>query len=392
MQRCDAKRPCTTCILGKGISECVYDNENDPQSADVYPSNSADDHPSGQHLGGADLVEIPTVTSARSSAELNLIHSTSDTTRVVIHEPPALQVFRTDRVPHGRSLGPAPVRRSSFEQHISLNLNLSISVVSSFLLPTLPPELRIPLSFLGEEKLQVQFSETDVTDLDMRGCVLGYGSSATNSPSDISRLWVLIRLPKFGVKFNRRRLDALIRGDQSGTVLHPLFVCATQVYGMQFIPGVDNTPAMVMFCARRTQVGWEHLAELFKGKDDWVKLQATLLIASGYIFARMTQMGLLYIQKGCDLIKVGKLQFVPTCGRPPEFSEELHEILVSLSQTMYWANYLFLMCGGPEPHATYKLEKEFRHELPVGEIASIVYIELIFCYSKLIRFSSRSVP
>ena len=318
--------------------------------------------------------------------------STSDATRVMTYKLPAPQVFEADQVLYGHPSGRALVHGSAFEQPISLGSDPVVYTPSSFPLLTNPPELRIPLSFLGEEKLQVQFSETDVTDLDMRGCVLGYGSSATNSPSDISRLWVLIRLPKFGVKFNRRRLDALIRGDQSGTVLHPLFVCATQVYGMQFIPGVDNTPAMVMFCARRTQVGWEHLAELFKGKDDWVKLQATLLIASGYIFARMTQMGLLYIQKGCDLIKVGKLQFVPTCGPPPEFSEELHEILVSLSQTMYWANYLFLMCGGPEPHATYKLEKEFRHELPVGEIASIVYIELIFCYSKLIRFSSRSVP
>ena len=159
---------------------------------------------------------------------------------------------------------------------------------------------------------------------------------------------------------------------------------------MQFIPDVEDTPAMVLFCARRTQVGWEHLAELFKGKDYGVKVQAVLLIASGYTFARMTQMALLYIQKGCDFIKIGKLQLVPICGRPPEFSEDLHETLVSLSQIMYWANYLFLMCGGPEPHATFKLEKEFRHELPVGEITAVfLYMELIFCSSKLIRFSLR---
>ena len=358
----------------------------------IRPSHNTDGHPSGQDLGSADPLKVPPLISTGLPARLSPTPSTSDATRVVTYKLSAPQVFEADQVLYGHPSGRALVHGSAFEQPISLGSDPVVYTPSSFPLLTNPPELRIPLSFLGEEKLQVQFSEIDVTDLDMRGCVLGYGSSATNSLSDISRLWVLPRLFKFGVLFNRKKLDALILGDQTSTVLHPFFVCAIQLYGMQFIPGVDDMPTMVLFCARRTQVGWEHLAELFKGKDYWAKVQATLLIASGNTFLRMIQVALLYIQKGCDLVKIGKLQFVPACGRPPEFSEELHEILVSLSQIMYWANYLFLMCGGPEPQATYKLEKEFRHELPVGEVASIMHIELIFCHSKLIRFSSRSVP
>ena len=134
---------------------------------------------------------------------------------------------------------------------------------------------------------------------------------------------------------------------------------------------MHDTSAMVRFHARRAQTAWESLAELFKGNDYRTKLHAASLVVSSHVYLCMPQLALLYIQKCCDFIKAGNLQFVPTCGRPPAFSEDLHETLVALSQTIYWANYLFLMCGGPEPRATARLEKEFRQELLVGEITSI---------------------
>jgi len=136
----------------------------------------------------------------------------------------------------------------------------------------------------------------------------------------------------------------------------------------------------------------ESLAELFKGNDYGASLQLAVLVAAGHVYLRMPQMTILYIQKSCDFAKAGNLQFVPTYGRPPEFSEGLHETLPSLSQAIYWVNFLFLMRGGPEPHATAELEMEFRWELPVGKITSIfLYVELIFHCSELIRFSSRFV-
>jgi len=125
---------------------------------------------------------------------------------------------------------------------------------------------------------------------------------------------------------------------------------------------------MLKFYARRAQIVLECLAELLKGKDYRTTLQSLTMTTSSYLLIRMMQTGQLYVQKSCDLIEAGCLRFIPTCGHPPEFSEELHETLVALSQTIYGANYLYLMRGGPEPHATANLEREFRHELQVGGI------------------------
>lgn len=192
-------------------------------------------------------------------------------------------------------------------------------------------------------------------------------------PLLLSRLWVLPRLPKLGVKLTHKKLNAFVRGDQSGTVLNRGFVCGAHVLGMLFSPDVEDTPTMVRFYARRTQIALECLAELFKGKDYRTTLQSVMMTTSSYLLIHMTQTAILYIQKSCDLIKAGNLRFVPTCGRPPEFSEELHETLANLSQVVYWANYLYLMQGGPEPRATADLEKEFRQELPVGGLTYILH-------------------
>ena len=187
-------------------------------------------------------------------------------------------------------------------------------------------------------------------------------------------------------------MDALLHGDLSGTVLDRAFVCGSHVLGMMASAGTNETPAMVLFHARRVQTAWESLAELFKGNNYRTKVQAAALVVSSHVYMCMPQMALLYIQKSCEFIKAGNLRFVPICGRPPEFSEDLHETLVALSQTVYWANYMFLMRGGPEPRATAKLEKEFRQELPVGEFTSLfLRIELMLFYSKFIPSSSRSV-
>ena len=184
----------------------------------------------------------------------------------------------------------------------------------------------------------------------------------------VSRLWALPRFLKFGIQLSHEKLDALIRGDQSDTVVDRFFVYGSHALGMPYCMHTDDTPAMVRLLAMRSQLCWERLAELVKGKNDKLKVQVTLIVATTNIYVRLVQSAAFYIQKCCDFINAGNMQFVPTYGRPPEFSEELHETLVALSQTIYWANYLFLMCGGPEPRATAKLEKEFRQDLPVGNL------------------------
>ena len=159
---------------------------------------------------------------------------------------------------------------------------------------------------------------------------------------------------------------ALLCGDQSGTVLNPAFVRGAHLLGMALSSDAKHTPAMALLFARRSQTAAEYLAEVLGGNDSRVKVQLAIMVASSWILLRMAQTGTVFIQKSCDFIEAGNLRFVPACGRPPEFSEDLHETLVALSQTIYWANYMFLMYGGPEPRATAKLEREFRQELPVG--------------------------
>ena len=80
-------------------------------------------------------------------------------------------MLETDHVRHGYPSRLGPARGNSFENDISP----SISIISSFLPPRIPPEPRIPLSFLGEENLQV--SDASTTDLDMRWCVFGLPDS-----------------------------------------------------------------------------------------------------------------------------------------------------------------------------------------------------------------------
>ena len=138
----------------------------------MYTLHNTDGHLSEQYLVGADPIDIPTAASAHSSAKPSLLPSSSDATRVVAYEPSALQALDAEWVPHGRSSELVLVRRNLLERSIYPGSNPYIPTTSSFPSPTIPPEPHIPLSFLGEEKLRVQTSTIDATDLDMRSCVL----------------------------------------------------------------------------------------------------------------------------------------------------------------------------------------------------------------------------
>jgi len=133
-----------------------------------------------------------------------------------------------------------------------------------------------------------------------------------------------------------------------------------------------KSASQLRFYMRRVHTARESLAGHIGTKAYEAAVRALIVAASSSILVRMKQVGIFYIQQCCDTIEAGNLHFVPTTGHPPEFSEDLHENLVALSQTIYWANYFFLMRGGPEPRATVNLEKEFRRELPVGDVTSIL--------------------
>ena len=51
-------------------------------------------------------------------------------------------------------------------------------------------------------------------------------------------------------------MDAIMRGDKSGTVLHRSFVCGAETLGIVASRNMGTTPAMVRFHARQVQAAW----------------------------------------------------------------------------------------------------------------------------------------
>jgi hypothetical protein len=187
-------------------------------------------------------------------------------------------------------------------------------------------------------------------------------------------------------------MDMVTCGDVSGTTLPCSLVCRAETLGIVASRDMYTTPAMVRFQAREIQATWKSLTDLLKVNDERAKVRGTSSALPGFIYTHMPETALRYIQEYCDFVQAGNVQPAPPHGRPQEFSEDFRETSVALSQTIYWANYLFLMRGGPVPRTIAKFETEFRQKLPVGDIISILsHIEFIFHRSKPIRLFSRSV-
>ena len=127
-----------------------------------------------------------------------------------------------------------------------------------------------------------------------------------------------------------------------------------------------NAPAASELPAKYSQFAWEEIAKIQEGNDNFLKAQAMLSICSCCIVFRWVEYARQYVQKTCRVIESAKLCFLPTYGQPPEYSEEVRHKSTVLSQAVYFENYLFLACGGPEPKLTARIEREYRHELQVG--------------------------
>jgi hypothetical protein len=177
VQKCDAKRPCETCIQDKRASECIYEDERRPHPPSVRLIHGTGGRLPGRQLGSAEPVEISTpaptdgvFTDMILPAKLKLMCSAPDSIRLVTDESSALQ-----QVPHSHSSGLSLVRRNPPER-VSPDTSPPINIRIPFLPPIILSEPFIPLSFLGAEKLQVQISDADATDMDMGSCVLEYES------------------------------------------------------------------------------------------------------------------------------------------------------------------------------------------------------------------------
>ena len=184
-----------------------------------------------------------------------------------------------------------------------------------------------------------------------------------------SRLAALLQLRKFGIQLTGQKQDAVMRGDTSGSVVHPFFIHAAHALGMHFCASVGDSPAMIRLHARHAQRALEQTLEA--GKTDNVELKAQVYInhTSGCISQRWFQLARTFLTKGCSAVNAANMQFIPASGRPPELTEEVQERLAALSQLVYLENYLFLAIDRMKPNMTARLEREFQRELQVRIIA-----------------------
>lgn len=166
------------------------------------------------------------------------------------------------------------------------------------------------------------------------------------------------------MRLTSEKQQALLHGDTSGNAIHPYFIHSTQSMGMYLYEDIDNFPTMVLRQARYLQTSFELMVEIFKGYDWELRTQVSLWNAAGSIIVSFGESTFMYMQRICEDVNAAGLRFIPAYGRPPVFSEALHERMSVLSQVIYFENFLFLTAGGAEPTRTARIEKEFRYQLP----------------------------
>jgi len=156
-----------------------------------------------------------------------------------------------------------------------------------------------------------------------------------------------------------------MRGDTSNTIVHPFFVPATAGLGMNICAGAGDSPAMVRLHAKHGQQAFEQLAEITKGSDAYLQAQALLFVAVASLSSRWFMVSHKYLRKACTALNAASLRLIPATGRPPGLTEDVCERLATLSQIIYFENYLFLAVDGAEPKVIARIENEFRYELQV---------------------------
>ncbi|KAF9645625.1 hypothetical protein BDM02DRAFT_491555 [Thelephora ganbajun] len=346
-RKCDAKRPCTTCVETNSAPECEYEIVSTQPRPSSHHQFLFWNKPNSSSSSDTFARERWTVEEAvpQISTKAPVATITQSNPEAV---PPARALIHSlSHLPPYKPPEPQPHTLNGVRTHDPTRITLPpFSLLSTLIFPGIPPEPHVALSSLGPERFQL--SDTALEELDMK-----------------FRLRVVCRLIKLAVRFTSEKQQALLRGDTSGTIIHPFFISAAHSLGMHFCEGMANVPAMVRLQAKYVQESLELLTEIHKGSDWELRAQVAIWITAGSVIMRLGYLTSLYVKRSCEAVDMARLQFVPTYGRPPAFSEDLHERLSLLTQAIYFENFLFLTCGGPEPSMTTRIEKEFRHKLQV---------------------------
>lgn len=159
-----------------------------------------------------------------------------------------------------------------------------------------------------------------------------------------------------------------MRGDLCGTVVHPFFVHQAHALGMHYCAALPDGKTAIIMQARYAQLTWESMADISKGQDRFLLLEAMFALASSCVLLRWLSITKAYLLKAVQIANECHLTFVPEDSPAPTFSGGVHEHIVQLSQLIYLENFLFLTRNGTEPKATSRLEKEFRIGLEVTNL------------------------
>ena len=232
---------------------------------------------------------------------------------------------------------------------------------------TIPRPLRVPLSLIPPEHMQV--SSIAENDLDMTLCVFFRLWDFTRAkPWATSRLRSLCRMNKLGIYFGVEKQESLLHGDISNAVVDRYFVYGFQAAGMHLCGPLDDSPAMIRLQARYAQKAWETLADISRTGNQKLKAQGLLLFVYALVVMGFPKTTRLYLSKLDKIIDEANLRFLPEYGRPPELSEQVREDVVMLSQAIYLDNYISLTLDGSAPMLIARIEREFRLDLQVRRL------------------------
>ena len=195
---------------------------------------------------------------------------------------------------------------------------------------------------------------------------------------------------KLGLYFGKEKLEALLRGDVSNTVVNRYFVYGLQATGMYFCEALEATPAMVWLQARYAQLAWETLVEIHGTGDNKLKAQGLMLFVHATVIMGFTALSQFYLSMVCKIIDKAKLQFLPVHGCPAELSEQVREDAAVLSQVIYLVNYFHLTLNGSMSPMMARIEKEFRLDLEVRTVRRSFVVELEI--DSAVRSASVSAP
>ena len=131
---------------------------------------------------------------------------------------------------------------------------------------------------------------------------------------------------------------------------------------------VDVSLATVRLQARYAQRAWESLIVVLKSGRRRLKVQSLVLLVHAFILMGFITGARLYLLRACEIIEKANLQFLPSCGNPAEYSEQVREDASVLSQAIYLENYFYVAFGGPAPVMTARIEREFQVEFQVRTV------------------------